>query len=283
MSERCSDMSRTAGEPLVATATVAEHWLLVEVRGGWSRDVGTSDALPEAARAAASAWLERAPASRLLFIRRPARTAGPHLVFVVHAPESGGSGRRFELGSLDDLATIDLESGGAAHDRPLVLVCGHGSRDACCALRGTATFGALAPGLGDEEAWISSHQGGHRFAANVIVLPHAVHLGRVEPSEAEQVIGRALAGSIDLGRYRGRTCHAAPVQAAEHAVRSVHGLERLDDLRLLEHSGSTVRFRDAAGREHAAEVTETAGPSVPVSCGSDPNPQPALAARLRSG
>jgi hypothetical protein len=280
VSERCSDVSLAVGESLSATATVAEHWLLVEVRGGWSRDVGTSEALPEAARAAVSAWLEVTPRSRLLFVRRPARTAGPHLVFVVTAPESGGSVRRFELDALDDLANVDLVGGGAEHAAPLVLVCGHGSRDACCALRGTAVFGALAPDLGDEEVWISSHQGGHRFAANVIVLPAAVHLGRIESSEAQEVVGRALAGAIDLDRYRGRTCHAAPVQAAENAVRVAHGLERLDDLGFLERSGSTVRFRDAEGREHAAEVTETPGPSVPVSCGSDPEPQPAFAVRL---
>lgn len=280
MSERCSDVSLAAGESLVATGTVAEHWLLLEVRGGWSRDVGTSEALSEAARANVSAWVERVPRSRLLFIRRPARTAGPHLVFVAHAPEGGGTVRRFELDALDDLATVDLVADGEERGAPLVLVCGHGSRDACCALRGAAVFGALAPGLGDEEVWISSHHGGHRFAANVIVLPGAVHLGRVDPSEAPQVVGRALAGTIDIGRYRGRTCHAAPVQAAEHAVRSAHGLDGLDDLRLVERSGTTVRFRDAEGREHAAEVTETPGPSVPPSCGSGPAPQPAFAVRL---
>jgi hypothetical protein len=204
-------------------------------------------------------------------------------VFVVHAPESGGVVRRFELGTLDDLAAADLAAGGEEHGAPLVLVCGHGSRDACCALRGTAVFGALAPALGDDDVWISSHQGGHRFAANVIVLPAAVHLGRVDPSEAQRVGGRALAGEIDLGRYRGRTCYSAPVQAAEHAVRSAHGLERLDDLRFVQHSGTTVRFRDAEGSEHAAEVTETPGPSVPVGCGSDPEPQPAFAVRLLPG
>lgn len=277
---RCSYVSRAAGELLTATATTAEHWLLVEVRGGWSRDVGKSEALPEPARKAVSAWLEQTPGSRLLFVRRPARTMGPFLAFVVHAPESGGSVRRFSLDSLDDLASVDLSRDGDASGAQLVLVCGHGSRDACCALRGTPVFSALAPGLGDEELWISSHQGGHRFAANVVVLPAAVQLGRVEPEEAAEVVARALEGRIELGRYRGRTCYEALVQAAEHEVRASEGFDRLDDLRLVNVSGSAVRFRGSDGAEHAVEVAGELGPSVMVSCGTDLEPQPAFTARL---
>jgi hypothetical protein len=159
-------------------------------------------------------------------------------------------------------------------------VCGHGSRDPCCALRGTAVFGALAPGLGEEELWISSHQGGHRFAANVIVLPAALQLGRVEPGEAPQVVARALEGRIELEHYRGRTCHEALVQAADHAVRASAGLDGIDDLRLVDVSGSTVRFRDVHGVEHLAEVADAPGASVPVSCRADPEPQPVYAVRL---
>lgn len=280
MSERCSDLSRATGESLTATATTAEHWLLVEVRGGWSRDVGRSEALPEPAREAVSAWLERRPGSRLLFVRRPSRTSGSSLAFVVHAPESGGSVRRLELDTLDDLESVDLALDGDPSDAQLVLVCGHGSRDACCARRGAAVFGALAAALGEEELWISSHQGGHRFAANVLVLPAAVQLGRVDPEEAPQVVAHAVEGTVALDRYRGRTCHSPLVQAAEHAVRASTGLARSGDLRLVDVSGATVRFRGADGMEHVAEVTEAPGPSVPVSCGADPEPQPAFAARL---
>lgn len=278
---RCSDLSRAAGETLAATATTAEHWLLVEVRGGWSRDVGSSEALPELAREAASDWLGRTPRSRMLFLRRPSRTAGPSLAFVIHAPEASGSFRRLELDTLDDLGRVDLARDGDSSDRSLVLVCGHGSRDACCALRGTAVFGALAPALAEEELWISSHQGGHRFSANVIVLPRALQFGRVEPDEAVRVVSSALSGAIEIDRYRGRTCHEARVQAAEHAVRLSTGLHRVSDLQLLDVSGATVRFVDASGVEHVVEVEEASGPSVPVSCGTDPKPQPTFAARLR--
>ena len=279
-SARCSEISRAAGESLAATATTAERWLLVEVRGGWPRDVGKSEALPDAARDAVSAWLAGTPRSRLLFVRRPARGSGPSLAFVVDAPESGGSVRRFELETLDELVDADLVGGGDPVEARLVLVCAHGSRDTCCALRGTAVFGALAPGIGEEELWISSHQGGHRFAANVIVLPDAVQLGRLDPEEAPGVVSDALEGTIRLDRYRGRTCHDPVVQAAEHAVRSSAGLDRVGDLRLLDVSGSTARFAALDGVEFAVEVAGAEGLTLPVSCGADPEPQPALSARL---
>lgn len=273
---RCSDASRAAGEPLAATATTSERWLLVEVRGGWSRDVGRSEALPAVARDAVARWLEETPGSRLLFVRRPARSAGGALAFVVHAPEAGGTVRRLELGDHAALADVDLDVDGEVVSTPLVLVCGHGARDACCARRGTAVFGALLDALGEEELWLSSHQGGHRFAANVVLLPAAVQLGRVEPGEAARVVGGVLAGRIDLDRYRGRTCHDAVVQAADHAIRVSAGLDGVGDLRLLDVSGSTVRLCGADGTVHVVEVSEAPGPAVPVSCGLGPEPQAVL-------
>lgn len=280
---RCSEASREAGEPLAASATTTESWLLVEVRQGWSRDVGKSDALPETARDAVVTWLERTPRSRLLFVRRPSRSGGASIAFVVHAPETGGTVRRLELEGHDALAEVDLDADGEVTQAPLVLVCGHGARDACCALRGTAVFGALAGELGEKELWLSSHQGGHRFAANVVVLPAAVQLGRVEQADAVRVVGDVLDGRIELDHYRGRTCHDPVVQAADHAVRDSRGLQGIGDLRLLDVTGSTVRLRDAAGVVHVVEVSEVAGPTVPVSCGLDPEPQTVLVGTVVDG
>jgi hypothetical protein len=280
-SARCSDISLAAGESLIATATTAEHWLLVEVSGSWPRDVSVDGALPAPAQAATTAWLERTPSSRLHFIRRPGREAGRSLAFVIHAAESSTDVRRIELGRPGDIAHVDLERDGDRIDHQLVLVCGHGTRDACCALRGVAVHAALAATLtGDEELWISSHQGGHRFAANVLVLPTGLQFGRIEPDEAPLVVARALSGKIELSRYRGRTCYPPAAQAAERAVREALELNDSGDLRLAAIEGPLVRFRSSDGSEHAATVEEVAGPSVAVSCGSEPEPQKGLSAQL---
>ena len=276
----CADLSLLAGEPLGATATTAQSWLLVEVPGTWPRDVSDGDGLPEGARSSVRAWLDRTPSSRLLFIRRPGRSRdGRELVLVVHATESSRSVRRLELAEVDDPRALD-EAGTDATAAPLVLVCGHGTRDACCALRGTAVFGALSASLGAEQCWISSHQGGHRFAANVLVLPSGVQLGRLSAEEAPDVVARALAGRIDLDRFRGRTMYSPTAQAADIVVRREHGLHGIDDLQLVGVDGETVRFRDSSGREHAAIVEERLGPVVPASCGADPEAQASFTARL---
>ncbi|MEP7224122.1 MAG: sucrase ferredoxin [Actinomycetota bacterium] len=276
--ERCSEISLGAHESLVATATTAERWLLVEVPGSWPRDVSAVGALPAAAAAAVATWLEQTPSSRLLFIRRPGRWSAQSLVFVIRSAESSVEVRRIELEDTDELADVDLARDGDRTDQQLVLICGHGSRDTCCALRGTAVYGALAERLGDEELWVSSHQGGHRFAANVLVLPSGLQFGRVEPDEAVSVVARALQGQIELDRYRGRTCYASMVQAAEWAVREARELEGVESLRLTGVEGPVVRFRGRDGLEHSAQVEEAIGPSVPASCGAEPAPQAVFSA-----
>jgi len=276
---RCSELSELAGESLGATASTTESWLLVEVPGTWSRDVSSGDGLPEAARRSARAWLERTPSSRLLFMRRPGRSReGRELAFVVHAAATESRVRRLERAQLDrpDFDESGIDETGSQ----LVLVCGHGTRDQCCALRGTAVYGALASGLGPEQVWISSHQGGHRFAANILVLPSGVQLGRVSTAEAPAVVAEALAGRIELDHFRGRAMYAPEVQAADIAVRRAFGLDRIDELRLVEATGDTVRFRDATGREHVAIAEQHSGPVVLASCGAEPESQVVFSARV---
>lgn len=277
---RCAELSERAGEPLAATATTAHDWLLLEVPGVWPRDVSEESALEEASRATITTWLERGPSSRVLFVRRPGRAGGRRRAFVVRAVEPETSVRRIELDDAVGLAGIDLASDGDVVDVQLVLVCGHGTRDACCALRGSAVYAALAEHVPPDELWLSSHQGGHRFAANVLVLPAGIQLGRVSAQNAARVVGDALAGRIALEHYRGRSSYTAREQAAERAVREARGLTHAADLRLVGDAGGHVRFLDRDGLEHRAVPTEVAGPVVPASCGAEPSPQAHYTAQL---
>lgn len=280
MSERCAEASEAAGESLGATAVSARAWLLVEVAGSWPRDVSSAGTLPAGAQQAIETWLGETPGSRLQFLRRPGRTGRRPLVFVARTEERLSQLRRFELDALDDLASVDLAEGGEQLDGSLVLVCGHGSRDRCCSLRGTAVFGALSGRLRDEELWISSHLGGHRFAANVAVLPAGLQFGRVTLDEAPYLVARALGGKIELGRYRGRTCYEPAVQAAERAIRAAAGLDGIDDLALTAQENGRIGFRTWDGGEWVAIADESRGPAVPASCGDEPAPQRSFAARV---
>ena len=272
-STRCADLSDAAGEPIAATATTAVNWLLVEVRGTWPRDVSELGGFDAASGRAITDWLERTPSSRLLFVRRPARAGERRAAFVVHASERDALVRRLEFDDADGLGGVDLASDGEAVSSQLVLVCGHGTRDSCCALRGNAVFGALREHVQADDLWLSSHQGGHRFAANVLALPVGIQLGRVSSGDAAKVVTDALGGRIALDRYRGRTAYTARVQAAERAIRESRGLVDVADLALVGDDGTRVRFRDREGYEVDAVPHETVGPSVPASCGTDPAPQ----------
>jgi len=277
----CSDLSLSSGESLAGTATTAEHWLLVEMGGSWPRDVSADGVLPAPAHDAVTRWLERTPGSRVLFIRRPGRPVGSPVAFVVRAAETTTEVRRIALERPGDLGDVEIERDGDRTDRQLVLVCGHGSRDACCARRGVAVYGALTAELGDSvELWMSSHQGGHRFAANVLVLPVGLHFGRVDPQDAERIVAGAQTGVIELACYRGRTCYPQAAQVAERVLRDAFRLDLVADLQFVGMDGGIIRFHGRDGSEYDVAVTGAQGPSVPLSCGAEPERQESFSGRI---
>jgi hypothetical protein len=205
---------------------------------------------------------------------------GP-LAFIARADQADGEARRLRLSSYGDLAVLDIDREGEPVDGPLVLVCTHGRRDACCARLGVPLFDALQPHVPEELLWQSSHQGGHRFAANVLALPQGVQLGRVPPADASNVAAALLDGRIPLAYYRGRTLHGPSAQVAEAAVRQELGLDRIADVSVLEAGPSFVRLGTPTG-EVGVEVTEIEGPAVPASCGAEPERSVLLETRIGS-
>ena len=276
---RCADASAAAGEQLAGTAVTVENWLLLELRGTWPRDVSAALADGEPGNEALRRWLDETPSSRLLFIRRPGASSGERVVFVVRSSGRESSVRRIVLGGLDGLAHVDLARDGKPFDDPLVLVCGHGTRDACCAVRGNAVYAALAGHVSNEALWVSSHQGGHRFAANILVLPSGIQFGRVGADEAVSVVDGACAGRISLEHYRGRTTYPPHVQAADAAVREALGLRDLGDLDLVFDDGARVELRGER-QTYAVDVDEISGPAVPASCGAASEQQTTYRAQL---
>ncbi len=270
----CSEASLAAGVPLAGTATTETDWLLVEVRGAWGRDAVSDSGLPTEVRETLEAMPEK-----VILIRRPDRRTGVTVVHAV-AAEDGGTARRLELASLEELPDVDLLDGDTV-EGPLVLVCAHGRRDACCARLGVPLFDALSAHLDPGSLWQASHLGGHRFAPNLVSLPHGVQLGRIPTARAAEIAALLVAGRIPLDLYRGRTIYPPAVQAAEVAVRLVTGCDRIADLCLLSREEDLVSFATPTG-ELAVRVAERRGPAVPASCGVDPEPTVTWVALLES-
>jgi hypothetical protein len=269
----CSDVSRDDEEPLGATASLVERWLLIEYRGLWSRDAVDGSTLSPEVKRRLVAWLHAEPRSRIVFVRRTERRREDGLLaFRITSREDDASARRLELERHDDLLALDLDTAGERVDHPLLLVCTHGKHDACCARRGRPLYEAVADQVEPAWAWQCSHVGGDRFAGNLVVLPAGLYLGRVEPAEAWETLDEVLAGRIPLGHYRGRSCHPFAVQAADRAVRVATGLLGVDDVRLdearAEPDGWRVRLKTTRGELWEVEVERRDGPLTQLTCSS---------------
>jgi hypothetical protein len=265
----CSAISLASAEPLPGTASRATALLVLEVRKAWPRDVLEGTALGAAVTDRVRAWVAELPGSKVLFVRRPDRRSGPYCAFVVHVGEHP-SIRRLDFVDHDELRDADLEDG-VLVDEPLALVCGHARRDRCCARLGVPLFDALRGDFDSTSLWLSSHQGGHRFAANLLWLPEGLAFGRVAPAHATELVADLRAGLLPTANLRGRIALPPESQAAEIATREALGLGALSAVSVVTAVPGRVRLATALG-EVEVRVESQPGPLAPVSCGAEPEP-----------
>jgi hypothetical protein len=71
--------------------------------------------------------------------------------------------------------------------------------------------------------WSTTHVGGHRFAANLVLLPHGLYYGPVDLAGAVAAISGYERGAIEVRRYRGRAGQPAAEQEAEAAALAARG------------------------------------------------------------
>lgn len=269
----CSDISRENAEPLGATASRIDRWLLVEYRGLWSSKALPGSGLSDQVKARLRELKSAEPHTRLLLIRRPDRRHHPSLaVYVADSRPGRERLARLEVGNHEELRDLDPWTAASEIDNPLFLACTHGKHDACCARNGRPLFEALSEQLEAEWAWQCTHVGGDRFAGNAVCLPHGLYYGRVERDDVPALVDEHLAGRITLSHYRGRSCWPFAVQAAERRIRAEEGLTALDDLVLddvVEQGADrwTVAFTTPLGRREV-EVAAELGELTQLTCNS---------------
>ena len=266
----CAAVSSAAQESLVATASRIDHWILVEYRGAWTRDVLGGSMLSPGLKAHLRGQLAALAHSRLLFVKQPERRSqtGRRVLFGSSRP---GEERffEFEVEHQDDMRGLDFAAalasdGGPATlvEGPLLIVCTHGKRDRCCAKNGSPLYDALRRETETGRVWQSTHVGGDRFAGNVVALPHGLYFGRVRPGDARELLATYAAGRVDLDRYRGRSAYSFAVQAAEQGIRESEGLLGIGDLTFVGLSPQgdeawRVRFRAPDAAVHEIDVVAT--------------------------
>ncbi|AHW63268.1 Hypothetical protein CGLY_04100 [Corynebacterium glyciniphilum AJ 3170] len=226
----CSDITR---EPLPGTVKTGRLIVAVEYPHGWGRDILDGDALGKDLAGQVKRWLKKYRA-QLQFIRRPGRagqvSAGEDSAAVAFIADAGATPptlERLELpGGVRDLLEVDLSAPGAVPgamrvDHPLLLVCTHGKRDQCCAVKGRPMAAALAERYGGdtgENVWESSHTKGHRFAPSMILLPHNYSFGDLDVPGASAMMEAVADGRLPVTGNRGRGTFDSPGQVAELAV-----------------------------------------------------------------
>jgi hypothetical protein len=276
---RCSDAARARREPLHASAPRYGRFLLLEMPGPWGRSALTECRLDATVAGQLATQAEHA-ATRVVLIRRPAGSSpdAPLSYAIADTGPQAPGAERIHWSSYHDqaqLLDLDLtEDVKASGPQQVALVCTNAKRDQCCAIRGRPVAAALA----DEtswDVWECSHLGGHRFAANVLLLPSGDMFGRLDPGLAVEALARFEAGEIMLSHHRGRCGQRPMVQAALHAAAlrlsdSRQGALRSTGKRQLPEAPAAdlwevdVAHRDLPGAEAIYRVTVAGTKPVPA-------------------
>lgn len=227
----CAATSQGRGEPVLGTASPTRGYLLVEEPGPWGSGAVPSSRLGPTVTAALLATAQ-ARSSKLLLVRRPVRAGaadGRRRLFRVVCRRGAEQVLTRECAVEDVAAAAADETGWTSAPGPLLLVCTHGRKDWCCALRGRPLAAAVAD-LEPDGTWECSHLGGCRFAGNLLALPSGLTYGHVGPDDVAGVVAAVAAGEVLPALARGRTTDAMVVQAADAHARAALGRTRADDL-----------------------------------------------------
>lgn len=224
-SQSCSDVTV---EPLPGTAKSGGLILALEYTRGWGRDILDGEALGKELTGQIKRYLKTYRA-QLQFIRRPGRAGQQEqdsaALYIANAGAEPPTLEYLELTGPEDLLQVDLSTPGSVPgavrvDHPLLLVCTHGKRDMCCAVKGRPLAGGLHREY-PEITWESSHTKGHRFAPSMILLPWNYSFGTLDLAGASAMLDDVLAGRLPVTGNRGRGTLDSRAQVAELAVAAV--------------------------------------------------------------
>jgi len=234
----CSVQSLAAGEPLAGTAPVAQCWIVIEQPGPWGRQA-LHDNRMEPNIGPVLAESISGTGTRVLLARHPQRRTltGSRHVWIAHTAPGTSVLRTGEIADVREILDWDpaamaagsLPEFGRITAEPILFVCTHSGRDACCAIKGRDLVGELMSGLTPDrrlQVWECSHIGGHRFAPTALALPSGDVFGRLTATATMDVLAAEGSGSVSVEHYRGRSCFPAPMQVAEARVRAEGILDR---------------------------------------------------------
>ena len=277
----CSVNSSNVNEQLFGTAPSVEHWFIVECSGNWAYDALESGTIPKMVTEYITNEIKNIENSRIQIIQRDRdNDKGPRFYYA-NSTELEPSLYEFPIEQYVDILDIDLISVSRGNDiakyrsdKKLVLVCTHGTHDKCCGTYGVPVYKKLLK-YNEFEVWRTSHVGGHRFSANVIMLPEGMYYGRVNVSNLKEIMEKHRQNKIFLSCYRGRSCYSQPSQVSDYFLRDRTGELGIYDIRLefekdREYNISVeFSFRDRDIGYSVNSVVLYDSIHIPASCGDE--------------
>lgn len=227
----CSQVSYKVGEQLFGTASKTNVWFLLEYSSRWGANAFKDSELSDEVKNYLSTHLKNIPYSRLQFIKNDHSTNSQNTFFFISiSNEVQTILYRINLSSYSDLLSIDIPgivTGPSIESRNIYennifLVCTNGKRDPCCAKFGLKVFQKLSQ-IKSDSVWQCSHVGGHRFAANVILLPQGILYGRIHLDDVDNLITSTQKKQVLLENLRGFTYYDEFVQVADYFLRKESG------------------------------------------------------------
>ena len=247
----CSELSLATNEEMFGSAPRVDIWFLLEYKQPWSKKAFPSSKIPQVIKKRLSEYMESLPNCRLQLIKRQNDHEDTIKFYVGVSQELEPKLFEFSLSRYEDILSLDiieiLAGKFSSRKEPLFLVCTHGTHDRCCGKFGVPVYLEAARQENGFLTWQCTHLGGHRFAANVLCLPHGIYYGRVREGKLANLISEYKKQNICLETYRGRSCYDSYTQAAEYFLRTNTGIRQIATLRLkginrLDKDNSIIEF-----------------------------------------
>lgn len=233
--QTCFDNSLQASEQIFATAPNVNFWILIEYKDFWEEKAFNNCDIDIEVKNVIRDLAGQYPKSRIQLIRNELSSKDHIKLYIAVTKETEKKVYEFRVISYQDILKIDFERGlseKTLKSQPLLLVCTHGSHDKCCGEKGLELFGHLSKHEKDFEVWQTTHLGGHRFAANILILPGGIYYGRINKENYVKIRDSYFDSKLETGFLRGRCFYHPDVQAAEYFFRSELKYSTLNNLHL---------------------------------------------------
>lgn len=262
----CFEHSINANEDMFATSPRTHLWILLEYNDSWEEKAFNTCKIDSEVKNHIRAFAGTEPKSRIQLIKNPNNHDGANIRLYVVITRPGETNLyEFTLSSYEDILDIDFEKSlkeKTPITKYLILICTHGSYDECCSKYGLEIFNHLNGIQSDYEIWQTTHVGGHRFAANIVILPDGIFYGRVNPDNIDSIIETHSKNNLKLNTLRGICTNDPDVQAADYLLRKQKGVTGINHIifkstKLAENGLITMVFKNTqSGKQYEITISK---------------------------